>query len=416
MTVAAVNLWGRRVGFISDQQGLPAFEYDPDWLARGRSISPLHLPLEAGVFSFPELRREEAFEGMPGVFADSLPDRFGNRVIRAWLARQAPAVTEISPTEKLLYVGKRGMGALEYEPARELQPGTEGPGLELAALVAQARAVIQGELEVRIPDIIAAASSAGGMRAKALVGWDRTANEVIANQAGMPARFEPWIIKLDGTDETGQSQHWCRLEYAYYRMAREAGLDISEAVLIEHGGLAHFATQRFDRASGAKIHMHSLCGLRHADYNQPGVWSYEMYLQTCLKLGLGMDELSEAFRRMVFNIVARNQDDHTKNLAFLLDEESPDWRLAPAFDITYAHGAGFTRRHQMSVNGKFEDLALADVAEVAETFGIRKWRDILEQVEIAVEAWPAHARHAGLELEFAERVGRDHRRLAVGAI
>ena len=270
--------------------------------------------------------------------------------------RTGGANTEISATEKLLYVGNRGMGALEYEPARDIRSEAQSTGLELATLVSQARSVIQGELKANIPDIMAAASSAGGMRAKALIGWNRNTNEVIANQSTMPTGFEHWILKLDGTVDDGESQHWCRLEYAYYLMAKAAGLDMSESTLIENDGLAHFATRRFDRENGRKIHMHSLCGMRHADFNQPDVWSYEMYLQTCLKLGLGMDELAQAFRRMVFNVLARNQDDHTKNLAFLLEQSSPDWKLAPAFDITYAHGGGWTKTHQMSINGKFDNL------------------------------------------------------------
>ncbi len=415
MTSVAVNLWGQRVGFISDEEGLPVFEYDPDWLAKGQSVSPIYLPLEAGIFSFPELRREEAFEGMPGVFADSLPDRFGNRVIRAYLSQQSPAITEISATEKLMYVGNRGMGALEYEPTKDIRPETPGQGLELATLVSQARSVIQGELNAKIPDIMAAASSAGGMRAKALIGWNRNTDEVIANQSKLPASFEHWILKLDGTGDGtgdgGESQHWCRLEYAYYLMAKAAGLDMSDSTLIENDGLTHFATRRFDRENGKKIHMHSLCGMRHADFNQPNVWSYEMYLQTCLKLGLGMDELAQAFRRMVFNVVARNQDDHTKNLAFLLEKGSQDWQLAPAFDITYAHGAGFTRMHQMSINGKFDDFTIADLHEVASTFGIRKWQEILAQVSEAVKEWPHFAQRAGLKPEFTQKIGRDHRRL-----
>jgi len=411
MTAVAVNLWDKRVGFISDEEGLPSFEYDQQWLAQGRSISPIFLPLESGIFSFPELRREAAFEGMPGVFADSLPDTFGNRVIRAYLAQQSPAVSEVSATEKLLYVGNRGMGALEYEPAVALRPEHPSLGLELATLVSQARSVIQGKLDARIPDIMAAASSAGGMRAKALVGWNRETNEVIANQPALPEGYEPWIVKLDGTAETGDSQPWCRLEYAYHLMAQAAGLQMSAATLIESDGLAHFATRRFDRQNNRKIHMHSLCGMRHADFNQPDVWSYEMYLRTCLKLGLGMDELTEAFRRMVFNVVARNQDDHTKNLAFLLHEDSVDWRLAPAFDITYAHGAGFTRTHQMSINGKFDAFNLADLEQTADTFGIRRWKDILAQVNHAVSGWQTHARDAGLAREIIERIAGEHRQL-----
>ena len=409
MTVVAVHLWGRRVGAISDEGGLPAFEYDPEWRATGPSISPVHLPLEPGVFSFPELRRQPGFEGMPGVFADSLPDRFGNRVIRAWLAGRGLAEHGLPPTEKLLYVGRRAMGALEYEPPRETSRLPDSDGLELARLVRQARRVVRGEAGQRLGDIMAAASSAGGMRAKALLGWNRATGELLANQPELPEGFEPWIFKFDGMGDDGRPQHWTRLEYAYFLMARAAGLDMSETVLVPDEELAHFATRRFDRAEGRKVHMHSLCGLMHADFNEPRQWSYELYLRACLKLGLGMDELAQAYRRMVFNVIARNQDDHTKNLAFLLDEGATEWRLAPAFDITYANGSGWTAQHQMSVNGKFADMERDDLDAVAELFGIKRHETIIGEVADAVSRWPEFAGEAGLPKEVTAHVAADHR-------
>ena len=408
MTVVAVDLWGRRVGAVSDESGLPAFEYDPDWRASGCSISPFHLPLERGVFSFPELRRQEGFLGMPGVFADSLPDRFGNRVIRAHLASQGLADSDITPAEKLLYVGARGMGALEYQPAIALHDSTEHIGLELGALVAQARQVIQGHVTSRIPDIMAAASSAGGVRAKALVGWRPGNDEIVAHAPDLPAGFQHWIIKFDGMHEDGGPQHWTRLEFAYNEMARAAGVGVAQSTLLADGELAHFMSRRFDRESGCRIHLHSLCGMRHADYNEPRSWSYELYFRTCLGLGLGMDELSEAFRRMVFNVVARNQDDHSKNVAFLKDDIESDWRLAPAFDVTYAHGTGWTLAHQMSVNGKFDAIGREDLDAVAELYGIRRHGEIIDEVREAVRGWPEFAERAGLDAEVTARVRRDH--------
>ena len=393
MTVVAVNLWGRRVGAISEEAGTPAFEYDPDWLASGCSISPFHLPLERGVFAFPDLRRQEGFLGMAGVFADSLPDRFGNRVIRAWLSSQGRADVEVSPAQKLLYVGQRGMGALEYEPAVELHDRQANIGLELGTLVDQARQVIFGDAASKIPDIMAAASSAGGMRAKALVGWNRDTGEIVGRSPVLPTGFEDWIIKFDGVGEDGEPQHWTRLEFAYNEMARAAGIDVAESTLLHGDGLAHFMSRRFDRVDGRRVHLHSLCGMRHADYNEARLWSYEMYFRTCLGLGLGMDELSEAFRRMVFNVVARNQDDHTKNLAFTLDGVGSDWRLAPAYDITYAHGSGWTVAHQMSVNGKFEDI---------------RREDIVTDVVNSVRRWPEFARQSGLDRRVVDHVAQDH--------
>lgn len=408
MTVVAVDLWGRRVGAISDEGGLPAFEYDPDWRASACSISPFHLPLERGVFSFPELRRQEGFLGMPGVFADSLPDRFGNRVIRAYLASQGKSDIDIAPAEKLLYVGARGMGALEYQPAIPIRDDAGHIGIELGVLVEQARQVIHGDVTTSIPDIMAAASSAGGVRAKALVGWRPDSDEIIAHAPELPAGFEHWIIKFDGMHEDGRPQHWTRLEFAYNEMARAAGVDVAESTLLADGGLAHFMSRRFDRADGRKIHLHSLCGMRHADYNEPRSWSYELYFRTCLGLGLGMDELGEAYRRMVFNVVARNQDDHSKNIAFLKDGIESDWRLAPAFDVTYAHGAGWTLAHQMSVNGKFEGIGRDDLDAVAELYGIRRHGEIIDEGVDAVSRWPEFAERAGLDAEVTARVGRDH--------
>jgi len=408
MTVIAVNLWGRRVGALSDEDGLPAFEYDPEWRASGHSISPIHLPLEAGVFSFPDLRRQEGFEGMPGVFADSLPDRFGNRVIRAYLERKNLSARDISPVQKLLYVGQTGMGALEYEPAENIPYIWRPLGLELSRLVNQARKVVQGDSSANIPDIMAAASSAGGMRAKALVGWNRASQEMVINSPRLPDGFEPWIIKFDGMGEDGESQYWTKLEYAYNQMAIAAGLVIAESALIPDDDLMHFASRRFDRIDGGKVHMHSLCGLQHADFNQPDVWSYEMYFRSCLKLGLGMDELEEAWRRMVFNVMARNQDDHTKNLAFLLPEPGADWKLAPAFDVTYANGAGYTRTHQMSVNGKFKNITGLDLQETAELFGIRRYREIISQVKAAVSEWQRFGSQAGLDETVIKAVAADH--------
>ena len=414
MTVVAVELWGRRVGALSDESGLPAFEYDPEWLASGPSISPVHLPLERGVFSFPDLARQPGFVGMPGVFADSLPDRFGNRVIRAYLESRGQTADGVSPADKLLYVGRRGMGALEYEPAIPLHDDERHVGVELAVLVDQARQVIHGNLTTRIPDIMEAACSAGGMRAKALIAWNRQSNEVIANQTNLPPGFTPWIVKFDGMDEQGRPQHWTRMEFAYNEMARAAGVQIAESELLPHGEFAHFATRRFDRDQGRKIHLHSLCGVQHADFNQPRSWSYEMYLRTCLRLGLSMSELAEAYRRMVFNVVARNQDDHTKNLAFLLDEDAEGWRLAPAFDVTYAHGTNLTAAHQMSVRGMYEEIGRRELDGVADLFGIKRHREIISQVTQAVARWPEFADRAGLASTIAERIGADHLLLPSG--
>ncbi|MGH7606070.1 MAG: type II toxin-antitoxin system HipA family toxin, partial [Gemmatimonadales bacterium] len=348
--VAEVWIWQRFVGAVAETpDGQITFEYDPAFARTGLEISPLMLPLsKQGPLIFPELQRLDAFNGLPGVLADALPDRFGNAVIRKYFTDRGRPGDALSPVQKLLYVGKRAMGALEFRPPLrdEGSPRAAHAPLEIAALVAQARAVVEGVPDVAIPEIMRIGASAGGARPKGLVLWNRDRNRIRSAFARPQAGDEHWIIKFDGVGELDapdpSPRPYNRIEYAYSRLARDAGIAMPETALIEERRCAHLMVQRFDRAGAARWHLHSLGGLHHVDYNSPGAFSYEQFLKTILQLGLGYPALEEGFRRAVFNVVGVNHDDHVKNISFLMDPPGV-WRLAPAYDLTYARGAGFTR-------------------------------------------------------------------------
>lgn len=406
-TLAAIRLWDAAVGAIVDDAGRIIFEYEPSYIRDAGSISPLYLPLRPGTFEFPSLKGMEAFGGLPGVFADRLPDRFGGKIVEAYFTQKGISPKDLSPVQKLLYVGKRGMGALEFEPAEATPNADAALPVDLAKLVQEARRVVRGDIAENMDEIILSSSTAGGMRAKAMVAWDRKTNEIVTGQGDIPEGFEPWIIKFDGTAEDGKPGPFGRMEYAYGLMAKAAGLDLMPMELLEEHGRAHFMTLRFDREDGRKLHTHSLCGLAHADYNLPGTWSYDLYFSAVRELHLGQAALDQAFRRMVFNVIACNRDDHTKNLGFLMTEPG-HWRLAPAYDITYAHGAGWTQKHQMMVNGKVIGITYADLYAVGEREGIKKAREIVREVAEAVRRWPTYATHAKLTVSWMETIQADH--------
>ena len=423
-TTVRARLWGRDVGLLLETaDGRITFEYDRGFLDSRLELSPLHLPLDlSGPVSFPELARRPAFLGLPGVFADALPDRFGNAVIRRYFEALGRPRDAWSPLQRLLYVGNRAMGALEFLPPHDPGPGTE-EALEVQALVEQARRVIEGDVSVAVPEMMQVGGSAGGARPKALILWDRETGRVRSGFAEPEAGEEPWLIKFDGVsrDASGLGMHahrrpgpWGRVEYAYSRMARDAGIEMAETHLLRDGDLAHFMTRRFDRADAGRLHLHSLGGLRHIDFNDQFVFSYEGWFDTIRALGLGQKSVSEAFRRMVFNVATVNFDDHVKNFAFLMDATGR-WRLAPAYDVTYAENDAWTRQHQMSVNGRFRDVTRADLLRVGRTFDVPvAGRRIIEQVMEALDGWSAHADAAGvpedmaalLDARFEREIGR----------
>ena len=395
---------------MEDAAGGITFEFDEDFRRSSIEVSPLHLPLSrGGPMSFPELRRKPAFDGLPGLLADSLPDDFGNRVIRRYFEQRGSPGAELSPVQRLLYMGSRAMGALEFEPAYPSPQGSALEALEVASLVSQARSLIEGDATAAIPEIMRVGGSAGGARAKALILWNREAQRVRSGFASPEAGDEPWIIKFDGvqrgsggpTAEVGyESLPYGRTEYVYAVMARAAGIEMEPTHLMEERGFGHFMTRRFDRPpGGGKLHMHSLGGLQHVDFNEQFVFSYEDYFRTIRALHLGQPALNEAYRRMVFSFATLNRDDHVKNFSFLMDREG-HWRLAPAYDITYAAHGPWTRQHQMSANGKHIGFTGKDLLDVGARFDVpHGGREIVEQVLESLAHWTPTPRDAGMGRE-----------------
>ncbi len=416
-----VGIWGREAGMLREgPDGRITFEYNPAFRASGLEISPIHLPTaRQGPASFPELARKPAFLGLPGVFADALPDQFGNAVIRRYFEEQGRPDAALSPLQRLLYIGDRAMGALEFHPPLDPGPGTD-EALEVRHLVDQARRVIEGDVSAAVPEIMQVGGSAGGARPKALILWDRAGNRVRSGFARPEPGEEPWLVKFDGvtSEAAGQGMRaarnpgpWGRIEYAYSCMACDAGIEIPETHLLRDGDLAHFMVRRFDRspAKGTdpprRLHFHSLGGLQHIDFNDQYVFSYEGWFDTMRAIGLGQRSVNEAFRRMVFAVATVNFDDHVKNFGFLMNPAGR-WRLAPAYDVTYAENDAWTRQHQMSVNRNFRGITRRDLLEVGEMFDVpRGGREIVGEVAEAVAAWRRHAGAAGVPDEMVEWVG-----------
>jgi serine/threonine-protein kinase HipA len=429
MTVAAVELWGTRIGAVAltDSTGVAAFEYEPAFLASGIQLAPLMMPLEERVYSFPELPRR-TFRGLPGLLADSLPDRFGNNLINAWLARQGRTPESFDAVERLCYTGQRGMGALEFMPAQG--PSAEASGsIQIADLVTLASEILsqkkglatsfqEPERERALQTILRVGTSAGGARAKALIAWNPSTGEVRSGQLEAPPGFSHWLLKFDGVSgnkdkELEDPQGYGLIELAYSRMARAAKITMSDCRLLEENGRSHFMTRRFDRDdAGNKLHMQSLGALAHFDYNEPGSYSYDQAFLVMRKLQLPMRDLEEQYRRMVFNLVARNQDDHVKNIAFLMDRTG-QWSLSPAFDITWSFNpaGGWTATHQMSVNGKRDQFTRADLLAAGRSAQLKRGRAeaIAEEVIAAVRDWPRYATEAGVPEDRYGEIQASHR-------
>jgi serine/threonine-protein kinase HipA len=413
---AEIRLWGRTVGGVAElDDGRIVFEYDPAFGRSGLEISPVHLPLSArGPVRFDELMRRRGFQGLPGVLADALPDAFGTTVIRAYYTSRGDVRKAMSPVQHLLYVGERAIGALEFHPAETLpRRVAETEALDVAQLVADARRIIAGEAGVTIPEIYRIGSSAGGMRPKAVVLHNAASGEVRSAFATAQPGDTPCILKFDGVGEAmtagllGEPQPFNRVEAAYARMARAAGLDVVDVTILEgDDGHAHLLVPRFDLRGGTRLHQHTLGGLLHVDYNDPGASSYEEYLRMILRLGMPPASVIEGYRRMLFNVLAVNQDDHVKNLSFHMDANGK-WSLTPAYDLTFAKGGGWTATHQMRVADKRADITRADLVGVAETFGIRNPAGIIAQVADAVSQWPHHAAEQGVPAETIRVVGSE---------
>lgn len=419
--VAKVTLWDTLVGAVAwnESKGCADFEYDPHFLDKRWNIAPLLMPTtgaQGKIFSFPALNRD-TYRGLPGLLADSLPDRFGNAVLDAWLAREGRDPLSISPIERLCYTGKRGMGALEYEPALERQLAGSS-AVEVEHLAELARAVLderkrfESDLSGKgLHEILRVGTSAGGARAKAVIAFNPTTGKVRSGQIDRLAGFEYWLIKFDGVSGTGlgDPRGFGKVEYAYHLMAKRCGIEMMPCRLHHENGRSHFMTKRFDRIGSQKLHLQTLCAVAHFDYNDPTLYSYEQAFQTMRSLMLPYTDAEQLYRRMVFNVVARNQDDHTKNFSFLMDETGR-WRLAPAYDIAYAFDPAnrWLAVHQLSVNGKRADINRQDLLTVAHNMNIKKPADIIDEVVGAVAAWPEFAKEAIVSRNRIAAIAKTH--------
>jgi serine/threonine-protein kinase HipA len=375
-----------------------------------------------GIFSFPALNND-TFLGLPGLLADALPDKFGNSIIDTWLARNGRSASSFSPVERLCYIGKRGMGALEFLPPLKQRFNRSVP-IEVAELVELAQSVMaqrmaldvelgddeKGNAEA-IMDILRVGTSAGGARPKAVIAMDEGGN-VVSGQADVPDGYDYWLLKFDGVSdlELGEPAGYGRIEYAYHLMARAAGIDMVECRLLEENGRAHFLTKRFDRIAGRKLHLQSLCGIAHYDFNMAGAYGYEQAFAVMRQLHLSRADAIRQYRRMVFNVLARNQDDHTKNIAFLMGPDG-EWQLSPAFDVIYAHNpAGkWTNQHQMSIGGKRDHFTLDDLLAVGQAISIPRPGEVVDEVADAVSKWPEFARASGVDSRMIAEISRNHR-------
>lgn len=410
-TLANVFIWDTPVGTVGWDSALHVafFEYDDKFKKQNLELAPLMMPISGQqIYSFSGLS-EETFQGLPGLLADSLPDYFGNAVINAFLRAQGRPENSFDPVEKLCYIGKRGMGALEFKPAlsrvRKSQKLNVNALSQLATEIMQKRESFKVSLDDKksaFHDILQVGSSAGGARPKAVIAWNPETNEVYSGQVEAPAGCDYWLLKFD-VQKDGKS--YGRIEYAYYLMAKAAGIQMSECRLLEDHDCAHFMSKRFDRLNGEKLHIQTLCAMRHMDYNNPVANSYEQAFDTMEKLKLLPDEKAQLFRRMVFNAVVRNHDDHTKNISFLMTRDGV-WRLAPAYDMAWAYkpGSKWTGQHQMSINGKHDGFSTEDFIAVAKHFDIFKPQEIINTVCEAALAFGDFAGEAGVPDDIVKQM------------
>lgn len=420
---AIIKIWDQQVGAVawSESEQLAAFEFDPKFLNSDLDLAPIMMPLANAknkIYSFPATKLPNTtFRGLPGLLADMLPDKYGNALINAWLAAQGRSSNSLTSIETLCFIGKRGIGALEIEPMYR-DDSKKSSILELAELVGIAGKILdhrqkfQSKLnasdEAALYDILKIGTSAGGARAKAIIAYNEKTKEVRSGQVQAPKGFGYWIIKFDGVNDQqfASSTGYGRVEMAYHLMAKEAGINMAACQMLEENGRAHFMTQRFDRkADGSKIHMQSFCALRHFDFNMVGYFAYEQLFETMRMLGLAYTDAEQLFRRMVFNVLARNCDDHTKNFAFLMEADGL-WKLSPAFDICHAYRPKSTwvSSQSLTVNGKREGFSDNDFLAVANAMNIKKARYLIDEVRTAIKKWPTFAAMTGVDQKLQKAI------------
>jgi serine/threonine-protein kinase HipA len=423
--VAEVKIWGELAGAVrwDAELQLGFFQFDPNFIQKGWDLSPIKMPLENGsrIYSFPELRQgrgetEDTFKGLPGLLSDALPDKYGNRLIKIWLAQQGRPENSMNPVEKLCFIGSRGMGALEFEPA-QIERSKNSFSLELAGLVDVAKKMLNEreaflanvgkDKEKAMMEILKIGTSAGGARPKAVIAYNRKSKEVRSGQGNVPKGFEHWLIKLDGVsgEQFGESSGWGRVEYAYYLMAKDCGIDISECQLFEENGRAHFITKRFDREGNIKHHIQSLCGIQHYDFNDMYGYSYEQVFQSMRLLRLTYPEAEEMFRRMVFNVLATNYDDHAKNFSFMLKKDE-SWRLAPAYDLCFSFDESnhWVSKQTLSINGKRLNISKTDLMTIAKDNSIKKGEKIIDEINLVVKSWKEYAKQAAVRTDLQDKI------------
>lgn len=416
VNLANIKIWDNIVGYLlwREETETATFEYAPEFKRLGLDLSPIEMPIsQQRVFAFSNISRE-TFLGLPGLFADSLPDAYGKALLDRWLASNGRHFA--NPVERLCYQGKRSMGALEFEPAQNDYLETSS-NIEIDSLVATAREVLNqkeafstnmSDTKEALINIIKVGTSAGGQRAKAIIAYNDETKEVRSGQIEAPEGFEHWLLKLDGVtnSELGDPQHYGKIEYVYYLMAKEAGIEMSECRLLEENGRAHFMTKRFDRQKNHKIHMQTLCGIAHYDYKMLRAYSYEQAFQVMRRLRLPYNQAEEMYRRMVFNVIARNQDDHTKNISFLMNR-SGKWSLSPAYDVSWAYNpqGNWTLKHQMSINNKWDEITRADLIATAKNMNIKRPELIIEQVIDSVNLWYKFAKEYDIPNDTIKQIG-----------
>lgn len=421
MSQAEVRLWGTTIGYVAMDAGEihARFEYDPEFARAGIELAPLQMPVKAGqIYQFRHLH-PRSFHGLPGLLADSLPDKYGNRLINIWLANTGRSEADFNAVDRLCYVGQRAMGALEYFPSMPIKAAPDqklemAQLVELAALAFADKQALDTRLSCNMAgddllDILSVGTSAGGARAKAVIAYNPASGEVRSGQIGLPPGFQHWLIKFDGVKFSGDwgiadPAGYGLLEYSYYRMAERCGINMMESRLFSENGRHHFMTRRFDRGEdGDKRFMQTYGALAHADYYESGAYAYEQVLLDMKRLGMGKDQLEEQVRRIIFNLVGCNQDDHVKNISFMMDRRA-QWRLSPAYDLCHAEGSDFTRHHQLSLNGKVTGFGAADLRGLAEYAGLPRGREklILQQTLEAFADWEKEAK----ELEVPDTLRR----------
>ncbi|AXT20267.1 type II toxin-antitoxin system HipA family toxin [Flavobacteriaceae bacterium AU392] len=424
--VAEIKLWGQMVGAVrwDANRQLAIFQYDPQFLSKGYDLSPIKMPIANGdrIYSFPELRKgkdEEiaTFKGLPGLLADTLPDRYGNQLINIWLAQNGRPPNSMNPVEQLSFIGSRGMGALEFEPT-QLKPSQQTFSIEIKSLVEVAQQMLfnregfttnlHKEQRKAMQEILKIGTSAGGARPKAVIAYNRKSGEVRSGQTKVPKGFEHWMIKLDGVSDAqfGVSHGYGRVEYAYYLMAKDCGLEMMDCELLEEHKRAHFMTKRFDRDdNNVKHHIQTFCGMQHFDYNNLYAYSYEQLFQTMRILKMSYPEAEQMFRRMVFNVMSTNYDDHTKNFSFRLKQGSK-WELSPAYDVCYSYDPTnvWVNQHTLSINGKHKKITKADLMHLAKMNSIKKGEKIIEEIKTVVSRWPEYANQVKVSSTLKNRI------------